>query len=44
MYAIEVSNAVKKYKNGVQALNQLSLSVFPAGHCRLTAGYEVGEL
>ena len=27
MYAIEVSNAVKKYKNGVQALNQLSLSV-----------------
>ena len=27
MYAIEVNNAVKKYKNGVQALNQLSLSV-----------------
>ena len=27
MYAIEVRNAVKKYKNGVQALNQLSLSV-----------------
>lgn len=27
MYAIEVSNAVKKYKNGVQALDQLSLSV-----------------
>ena len=27
MYAIEVSKAVKKYKNGVQALDQLSLSV-----------------
>ena len=27
MYAIEVNNAVKKYKNGVQALNQLSRAV-----------------
>ena len=27
MYAIEVSKAVKNYENGVQALDQLSLSV-----------------
>lgn len=31
MYAIQVENVIKKYKNGVQALKGLNLSVI--GNC-----------